>query len=115
MLLMTKGIHVDILNNNLPFDIIAAIFSFLDQQECINCMAVNRSWFHQVPMYTRYIWKHVRLSENDIRMPNYRREQCMRYVRSVQLDSFREMEELYIIMNKLITWGCDEIESLSKQ
>ncbi|KAI7859642.1 hypothetical protein BDC45DRAFT_553396 [Circinella umbellata] len=113
MLLTTKGIHVDILNNNLPFDIIAAIFSFLDQQECINCMAVNRSWFHQVPMYTRYIWKHVRLSENDIRMPNYRREQCMRYVRSVQLDSFREMEELYIIMNKLITWGCDEIESLT--
>ncbi|KAG2224274.1 hypothetical protein INT45_000305 [Circinella minor] len=113
MLLTTKEIHVDILNNDLPFDIITAIFSFLDQQECINCMAVNRSWFHQVPMYTRYIWKHVRLSENDIRMPNYRREQCMRYVRSVQLDSFREDEELYIIMNKLMTWGCDEIESLT--
>ena len=116
MLLTTTDIHhVDILNNDLPFDIITSIFSFLDQEECINCMAVNRSWFHQVPIYTRDIWKQVRLSESDIRMPNYRRERCIRYTNSVKLDSFREEEELHFIMNKLLIWGCDGIESLSKQ
>ncbi|KAI9250982.1 hypothetical protein BDA99DRAFT_541624 [Phascolomyces articulosus] len=109
---MTKEYQFGILNN-LPFDVLVTIFSFLNQQDCLTCMAVNRTWYQHVPEYTKDIWKQVSFSKKDIHKSNHRREKCIaKHVMSVTFDMFNEENKLYIMMNKLLKWGCDKIESL---
>ncbi|KAI8145781.1 hypothetical protein BJV82DRAFT_666346 [Fennellomyces sp. T-0311] len=96
----------------LPADITFIIFSYLDQQDCLNCMAVCRAWYDIVPHCAQLAWESVRFHPRDFAAHHQRREKCLgSHVKTVVLDSFLE-QQLYDMMQQLLDWGCAEIHSL---
>ncbi|KAI8146797.1 hypothetical protein BJV82DRAFT_397991 [Fennellomyces sp. T-0311] len=46
----------------LPFEIAARIFSYINQRECLTCMAVCRAWYSTVPQYSRDVWANINIT-----------------------------------------------------
>ncbi|KAI8140134.1 hypothetical protein BJV82DRAFT_229158 [Fennellomyces sp. T-0311] len=100
--------------STMPSEIIPFVFSHLNQRDCMNCMAVCRSWYIRVPQYSRRIWEKLSLSIYDIHMDNRRFERCLgSHVRSITFHVFDD-EELHRMMQKLIHHGCTKVQSLGK-
>ncbi|KAI9250997.1 hypothetical protein BDA99DRAFT_563912 [Phascolomyces articulosus] len=115
--------------NQLPFDIVTSIFSFLNQQECLTCMSVCRPWFDEIPQYTINNWKTVQLFPsrqdnsnsrsdiaNDDLNPYYRLKYCLgNHLENVEFCGFSEEDDqkkLLMMMQMLIDCGCNQIQSL---
>ncbi|KAI9251001.1 hypothetical protein BDA99DRAFT_206414 [Phascolomyces articulosus] len=100
----------------LPYDVVTMVFAFLNQNDCLNCMALNREWYNLVPDCSKSVWKTVVFCGRDIHIqPHSRRAQCLgKHVRHIQLDmTLDEQEDIfYELVKKLLDWGCNEIESL---
>ena len=100
----------------LPLDILPTIFSYLNQHECLTCMAVCRAWLTIVPEYAKSVWSTLRLYPRDLQLRNQYRKLCLgSHVKRVYLTKFRSDQDLYRMVQKIIQWGCTHIESLSKQ
>ncbi|KAI9270453.1 hypothetical protein BDA99DRAFT_501822 [Phascolomyces articulosus] len=116
----------------LPYDIITKIFSYLEQKDCLTCMSVNRQWDNQVPQYTKNNWKTITISTRNVNIildnnsgnilyaaSGSRLSRCLgKHVKSITFQSIHEEEnngegrELFILMQKLVDLGCDNVESL---
>ncbi|KAI8137051.1 hypothetical protein BJV82DRAFT_636981 [Fennellomyces sp. T-0311] len=97
----------------LPSDIVLTVFSFMDQQDCLTCMAVCYDWYTVIPQYAQNAWKSLRLGENDIG----KKDQCVirclgDHVKSVIFNNLENDKDLYDLMHQLLEWGCSAIESL---
>ncbi|KAI8146611.1 hypothetical protein BJV82DRAFT_392252 [Fennellomyces sp. T-0311] len=101
----------------LPSEIVQQIFQYLNQRDCLVSMTVCRDWDAVVPQYSKSVWRELRLNFNDASRDYRRRERCLGdHVQSVILESTAEEREsgLYIMMRKVLDWGCHGIESLGK-
>ncbi|KAI9494761.1 hypothetical protein BDB00DRAFT_871041 [Zychaea mexicana] len=97
----------------LPFDVVTEIFAYLDQEDCLVCMAVCRGWYTQIPSYTENKWRSIQLSERDPYVVSSRRARCLgKHVKDVHFNKFKDENALYVAMYRLLQLGCDEIESL---
>ncbi|KAI9250999.1 hypothetical protein BDA99DRAFT_608283 [Phascolomyces articulosus] len=99
---------------DLPFDIVTEIFTFLNQRDCLSCMKVCKTWYTAVPEYTKEIWRTLRLTEKD---PRKDMDGCFGaclggHVKNIEFNNFKEDKDLYNIMEKLVGWKCDQVESL---
>lgn len=47
---------------HLPFEIIALIFSYFDQVDCLELMCVNWYWYINAPSYAYDLWKIIDFS-----------------------------------------------------
>lgn len=47
---------------HLPFEILALIFSYLDQVDCIELMCANWYWYTNAPSYAYDMWKKIDFS-----------------------------------------------------
>ena len=45
--------------DSLSFDILINIFSYLTKTDCLQCMAVCKTWYNDVPGYTENVWTEV--------------------------------------------------------
>ena len=104
-----------IINNgflkNNSYDIISNIFSYFDQQDCLNCMETCREWYDLIPQYTEANWKIVDFVGNGI---SQRQERNLG--KHVKHASFELVSECFLpkMMQQLLDCGCTEIESLGK-
>ncbi|KAI8137038.1 hypothetical protein BJV82DRAFT_718485 [Fennellomyces sp. T-0311] len=97
----------------LPPDIIPEILSFLDQVDCLTCMAVCRSWFRLIPQYAKGIWTTLRLDERNAGFENQRLSHCLGdHVKNVTLDTLKNEKDGYHLMHNLLGWGCTRIKFL---
>ncbi|KAI9498903.1 hypothetical protein BDB00DRAFT_325222 [Zychaea mexicana] len=100
--------------DQLPFDIVSTIFSFVHQADVLTCMAVCRAWYDRVPQYTEKLWRTIHITSPDVLTASYRRDRCLgSHVKSVVFETVPE-EQLYSTMRKLVELGCDGIETLGK-
>ncbi|KAI7854582.1 hypothetical protein BDC45DRAFT_507609 [Circinella umbellata] len=93
----------------LSYDIISNIFLYLDQQDCLNCMAVCRQWFELIPHFTEDKWETLRLDGNGIN--HYQKLNLGKHVKHVFFDGVPE-DLLSNMMQKLLDSECTEIEFL---
>ncbi|KAG2218184.1 hypothetical protein INT45_003610 [Circinella minor] len=100
--------HVGLLEK-LPYDIISNIFLYLDQQDCLNCMATCRDWYDLIPQFTQANWKTIQLNSDG--MSQYQERNLGKHVKHVKFDGIPE-NELSTMMQKLLDFECTEIESL---
>ncbi|KAI9255698.1 hypothetical protein BDA99DRAFT_517422 [Phascolomyces articulosus] len=92
----------------LPFDIVKAIFSFIEQSDCLECMLVSHSWYQAVPQYASLIWETVNFTKSKVDTERF--WMCLGpHVRHVVLK-----DDIYFILYKLIQHHCCNIESISK-
>ncbi|KAG2228332.1 hypothetical protein INT45_011124 [Circinella minor] len=97
------------LMNSLPFDIVNEIFSYLSQDDCINSMAVCRSWYERVPVYSFHLWRKIELLSGDqnTRLKNQRFLRCLGpHVRQVILSPSNKTE-LLVFLDTLRNHMCD--------
>ncbi|KAI8137153.1 hypothetical protein BJV82DRAFT_718421 [Fennellomyces sp. T-0311] len=95
----------------LPFDIVSEIFSYLDQDDCLNSMAACRSWYDRVPIYSTQLWRKVQLETGDRRLKNQRFLRCLGpHVRKVVLTASSK-NELSLFLDTLRNQSC-EIQSI---
>ncbi|KAI9250961.1 hypothetical protein BDA99DRAFT_608253 [Phascolomyces articulosus] len=111
--------HGKLFVHDLPFDIISKIFSYLDQTECLTCMAVDRNWYYGVPHYVQSIWKTLEvLGSGDKALEeminNKRRKFCLgKHVKTIIFDTFGEEEtNLYALMQYLLDCDCKQLETM---
>ncbi|KAI9268990.1 hypothetical protein BDA99DRAFT_338995 [Phascolomyces articulosus] len=100
----------------LPYDIVSAIFSYLDQGECLTCLDVCSAWYKRVPEYTRTVWQTLKINNRfqKTMINSYRARFLGEHVKHVQISSFskRTDEEFFMAMKQLFDCGCNKIESL---
>ena len=111
----TTDTHFSYLMNSLPFDIVNEIFSYLSQDDCIRSMAVCRSWYERVPIYSSHLWRKIELLSGDqnTRLKNQRFLHCLGpHVRQVILSPSNETE-LLVFLDTLRNYMCD-IQSIGK-
>ncbi|KAI9251000.1 hypothetical protein BDA99DRAFT_206408 [Phascolomyces articulosus] len=100
--------------NELPFDILTEIFSYLSQDECLTCMDAGPAWFHLVPHYSERVWENITLLERSFVKEDPRLKQCLgNHVKFVCLRVNRNKEILYDLLDKLAEYKCDQIERIS--
>ncbi|KAI8137041.1 hypothetical protein BJV82DRAFT_661580 [Fennellomyces sp. T-0311] len=93
----------------LHLDIVVDICSYFDQQDCLTCMAVCRSWYNMIPEYVQSSWATVRFTEKDIKMENKRQTRCLgKHVKRVILNKHKNEQVLHCLFD----WGCTKIEHL---
>ncbi|KAI9251509.1 hypothetical protein BDA99DRAFT_563773 [Phascolomyces articulosus] len=95
--------------NALPFDIVNEIFSYLSQDDCIKSMAVCRTWYERVPIYSSYLWRKVEFLPGDqhTRLKNHRFLRCLGpHVRQAIL-TLSNKEELFVFLDTLLNQKCD--------
>ncbi|KAI8142905.1 hypothetical protein BJV82DRAFT_111021 [Fennellomyces sp. T-0311] len=96
----------------LPGDIVLKIFSHVSQQDCLTCMATCRAWDRAIPEYSQLTWKKLVIEPSDTYKNGQRRERCLgSHVKQVDIYATEE-SQLYLLMQRLVNWGCTEIESL---
>ena len=95
----------------LSYDIISEIFLYLNQEDCLNCMATCREWYARIPQYTQANWETLHLDQNGITQPEERN--LGKHVKHV-LFYYMQADLLSKMMQKLLDCGCTEIESLGK-
>ncbi|KAI8142915.1 hypothetical protein BJV82DRAFT_713618 [Fennellomyces sp. T-0311] len=96
----------------LPSDIILEIFSYVSQQDCLRCMTVCQAWDSAIPQYTQHLWKHLTLGSNDVYNDYRSRERCLgSHVKHLYVN-VADDRELCVLVQKLVDWGCTEIQSL---
>ncbi|KAI9492420.1 hypothetical protein BDB00DRAFT_873501 [Zychaea mexicana] len=97
----------------LPFDIICDIFLRLEQRDCLTCMAVCHAWRDRVPQYTKGVWTTLHLEQHKQYLENHRVAQCIgNHLKQVTLSGYDKDEELFTVLQKLISFGCFEVDSL---
>ena len=107
---MTK---IDQILNDLPYDIFVNIFSHLDQQDCITCMTVCRSWYSTAPQYFQDVWSTLRLSSNAVPNANKCWDFCIiNFCRSILFDGYSDKEKLYEAMERVAQLKCKNIETI---
>ncbi|KAI9278257.1 hypothetical protein BDA99DRAFT_1784 [Phascolomyces articulosus] len=60
----TITINNDTLFNTLPFDILSHIFSYLTKTESLRCMLVCKTWYADLPQYTKLVWRTLKIRGN---------------------------------------------------
>ncbi|KAI8146710.1 hypothetical protein BJV82DRAFT_665671 [Fennellomyces sp. T-0311] len=99
----------------LPTEIIVEIASYLNQQDCLTCMAVCRSWYLTVPQYLQSVWKELKVSTRTFPKGNSRWERCVRdYTKSIELGDY-DYHRLGSIIQMLVDCQFREIDSLEVQ
>ncbi|KAI8137052.1 hypothetical protein BJV82DRAFT_636983 [Fennellomyces sp. T-0311] len=94
-------------------DIVFEILSFLDQADCLTCMAVCRDWYQTIPKYSEGIWTILKFNARDVQEENQRQIRCLgEHVKSVSLDAFESESDVYYVLHKLFDWGCTKIKCL---
>ncbi|KAI8148121.1 hypothetical protein BJV82DRAFT_654003 [Fennellomyces sp. T-0311] len=100
----------------LPSDIVFEIFSYLNKEDCLVCMAVCRDWYGFTPQYAQSIWMELQLDPRDLSVTHGRRERCLgSHVETVTIGSTELLNEesyMYALMQKLQDWGCTGVTSL---
>ncbi|KAI9492115.1 hypothetical protein BDB00DRAFT_789069 [Zychaea mexicana] len=107
----------------LPFDILNKIFSQLKQRDCIACVGVCHEWYNHVPQYITHIWESVTLSQRHLdavldashsKSTMCCLKRCLgSHVKHVELVGFEYELDLYWMMQNLIDWSCDQIQTLA--
>ncbi|KAI9268110.1 hypothetical protein BDA99DRAFT_504857 [Phascolomyces articulosus] len=99
--------------DKFTFDIIAEIFSYLNQRDCLNCMATCRIWYNRVPEYTTSNWKTIQLFAHSAKINiKERLDHCLgSHVKHVTLCKIQQ-NAFCTMLQRLKEGGCDEIESL---
>ena len=105
-----SNVHIGFLKK-LSYDIISNIFLYLDQQDCLNCMATCRDWYDHIPQYTEDNWETLQLNKNGVTQLQERN--LGRHVKHVLFYNV-QADILSITMQRLLDCGCSEIESLGK-
>ncbi|KAI8137055.1 hypothetical protein BJV82DRAFT_584031 [Fennellomyces sp. T-0311] len=105
----------------LPGDIVLEIFAHLSKQDCLRCMAVCRDWYNNVPEYTRNVWKELRLSNKTLSNHGMIERFLGNHVKKLVIEPRRqyykervEEIELHSLLQKAVSWGCTEVESIGK-
>ncbi|KAI8144088.1 hypothetical protein BJV82DRAFT_667926 [Fennellomyces sp. T-0311] len=97
----------------LPYDIVLKIISHLNQKDCLNCMAVCRSWYSFVPHCSHGVWGILSLKGDGPHGNNKRWIRCIGiHTRTVVLQRFRDEQDLFHALETLVDYGCTRIESL---
>ena len=93
---------------NDSYDIISNIFVYLDQRDCLNCMATCREWCDDIPQFTQDNWKTISFEGTEI--SEHQKRNLGKHVKDVTVcfDSGATM------IQQLLDCGCTEIESLGK-
>ena len=94
------------------YDLISNIFYiYLDQQDCLNCMATCHAWYELIPQFTQANWKTLQLDKKGISL-----RQGQNLGKHVKHVLFKGVSEYLLsdTMQQLLDYGCDEIESLGK-
>ncbi|KAI7854593.1 hypothetical protein BDC45DRAFT_118980 [Circinella umbellata] len=95
----------------LPYDIISNIFLYLDQQDCVNCMATCPEWYDLIPQFTQANWETISLYSDGI--SQYQERNLGKHVKHVKFDNVPE-GVLLNMMKKLLDRECTKIESFGK-
>ncbi|KAI9248522.1 hypothetical protein BDA99DRAFT_524936 [Phascolomyces articulosus] len=99
----------------LPFDIVVKIISYLDQDDCLQCMQVSRSWNATIPQYAHNVWSHLLFSPAlKYSVHNTKRQVFMgSHVKFVELRYLQDEHLFYETMQTLAEYNCTEIEHLA--
>ncbi|KAI8146786.1 hypothetical protein BJV82DRAFT_599845 [Fennellomyces sp. T-0311] len=105
--------RLDPLFGTLPFEITTKIFAYLEQADCLRCMAVCREWYSSVPQCSRDVWTELGIPDDGTLGFNKRLQLCLGdHVESVMFYRFKYETDLYRAMQKLIDAGCSRIKRL---
>ena len=100
--------------NVLPFDIVTKIFSRLSQDDCLECMAVSRAMYRDVPCYSTSVWRKLWLGNQQL-IHHQRMARCLGpHVNQVTLASCRWEDEAYAFLRMLVDRHCVDISSIGK-
>ena len=91
-------------------DVFTEIVSYVNQVDCIECMAVCRRWHKLIPQYGKEVWKELEISEKSWSKFNNAMSQCLSHVEKV---SFPNAQNPHKQLQRLERQGCN-IQSLGK-
>ena len=94
----------------LPCEIFTEILSHVNQEDCMECMAVCRRWHKLIPQHAKDVWKELEISEKSWSRFNNAISQCLIYVEKV---SFLTPQNAHKKLQRLERQGCN-IQSLGK-
>ena len=102
----------------LPYDLVTSIFSYLDQNDCIQCLNICKSWRDRVPEYTKGVWQRLQINgrfENTTSIDKAQGRFLGHHVKHVQvINVFKKKNTLFDVMKQILDYGCDKIESLGR-
>ncbi|KAI7847730.1 hypothetical protein BDC45DRAFT_525173 [Circinella umbellata] len=104
--------------NVLPYDVVTTIFSYLDQNDCIQCLNICKTWRDRVPEYTKSVWHTLKINgrfENTTRMNKAQGRFLGNHVKHVQVIHFikkKNKNTFLDVMKQILDYGCNKIESL---
>ena len=95
----------------LPYDITERIFACLNQTDCLECMAVSRTWFKLVPLYATFVWRQVDISGDQ---QDERFKECLGpHVQHCRI-SWANESQTCAILDMLVQQGCKNLQTLGK-
>ncbi|KAI9250895.1 hypothetical protein BDA99DRAFT_608205 [Phascolomyces articulosus] len=53
----------------LPIETLCDVFSYLDQNDSLECMNVSHAWYNSIPNYTRPVWRELKITPTSWNKP----------------------------------------------
>ncbi|KAI9320122.1 hypothetical protein BX666DRAFT_1373140 [Dichotomocladium elegans] len=112
---MTELLHRNTILDILPYDIVNAIFSLLDQPTCLECMTVCRAWYKSIPYYAIDLWKTVEFKRYKFNLNDRRLARCLgSHVKKCMI-AFYEDKEVWATLDLLTRTKCDQLHSIGNR